>query len=148
MAVGQTIHPQRRVKRARNKSKNEQLRAKNQHPKQLRNAANQMLHITKEHHGGLDRAERRYLEKHYPGELAMNFTGAISSDERRRRGENLRAVVKRDKRIKEKFKAMQLSAKKTEDAFVSMGYAVEKANRQMSESFRVLEGFNLDDLRH
>ena len=134
MAVGQTIHPQRRVKRAANKAKNEELRAKNQHPKQLRNAANQMLHITKEHHGGLDRAERRYLEKYYPGQLAMNFTGAIDSDERRRRGENLRTVVKRDKRIKKKFKAMQLSAKKT--------------NNQMSESFKVLEGLSLDDLHH
>ena len=113
MAVGQTIHPQRRVKRAANKAKNEELRAKNQHPKQLRNAANQMLHITKEHHGGLDRAERRYLEKYYPGQLAMNFTGAISSDERRRRGENLRAVVKRDKRIKKRVEATRRSAEKT-----------------------------------
>lgn len=59
MAVGQTIHPQRRVKRAANKAKNEELRAKNQHPKQLRNKENQLLHITKEHYGGLDRAERR-----------------------------------------------------------------------------------------
>ena len=113
MAVGQTIHPQRRVKRAANKAKNEELRAKNQHPKQLRNAANQMLHITKEHHGGLDRAERRYLEKYYPGELAMNFTGAISSDERRRRGENLREVVKRDKRIKKRVEATRRSTEKT-----------------------------------
>ena len=132
MAVGQTIHPQRRVKRAANKAKNEELRAKNQHPKQLRNKENQLLHITKEHHGGLDRAERRYLEKHYPGELAMNFTGAISSDERRRRGENLRTVVKRDKRIKKRVEATRGSA--------------EKTNRQMSESFRVLEGLSLDDL--
>ena len=113
MAVGQTIHPQRRVKRAANKAKNEELRAKNQHPKQLRNAANQMLHITKEHHGGLDRAERRYLEKYYPGQLAMNFTGAIDSDERRRRGENLRTVVKRDKRIKKRVEATRRSAEKT-----------------------------------
>ena len=132
MAVGQTIHPQRRVKRAANKAKNEELRAKNQHPKQLRNKENQLLHITKEHHGGLDRAERRYLEKHYPGELAMNFTGAISSDERRRRGEFLRTVIKRDKRIKKKFKAMQLST--------------EKATHQMSESFRVLEDVQLISL--
>ena len=95
-------NPNNKAKRVRNKNTNESLKAKNQHPKQLRNAANQMLHITKEHHGGLDRAERRYLEKHYPGELAMNFTGAISSDERRRRGENLRAVVKLDKRIKKR----------------------------------------------
>ena len=113
MAVGQTIHPQRRVKRAANKAKNEELRAKNQHPKQLRNKENQLLHITKEHHGGLDRAERRYLEKHYPGELAMNFTGAISSDERRRRGENLRAVVKRDKHVKKRVEATRRSAEKT-----------------------------------
>ena len=75
MAVGQTIHPQRRVKRAANKAKNEELRAKNQHPKQLRNAANQMLHITKEHHGGLDRAERRYLEKYMPGRVGDELHG-------------------------------------------------------------------------
>ena len=113
MAVGQTIHPQRRVKRAANKAKNEELRAKNQHPKQLRNKENQLLHITKEHHGGLDRAERRYLEKHYPGELEMNFTGEVSSDERRRRGENLRTVIKRDKRIKKRVEATRRSAEKT-----------------------------------
>ena len=97
MAVGQTIHPQRRVKRAANKAKNEELRAKNQHPKQLRNAANQMLHITKEHHGGLDRAERRYLEKYYPGQLAMNFTGFLSNEERKYRARKLRTVVKTKK---------------------------------------------------
>ena len=97
MAVGQTIHPQRRVKRAANKAKNEELRAKNQHPKQLRNAANQMLHITKEHHGGLDRAERRYLEKHYPGELAMNFTGGLSNEERKYRARKLRTDIKTKK---------------------------------------------------
>lgn len=158
-------NPNNKAKRARNKSKNENLKAKNQHPKQLRSATNQMLHITKEHHGGLDRAERRYLEKYYPGELEMNSTGAISSDERRRRGENLRTVIKRDKRVKKKVKATQRSVEKAKNAFVSMGYAVEKANHQMSESFRVLEevqlislgvvpdgpianeGFNLDDPR-
>ena len=97
MAVGQTIHPQRRVKRAANKAKNEELRAKNQHPKQLRNAANQMLHITKEHHGGLDRAERRYLEKYYPGQLAMNFTGGLSNEERKYRARKLRTDIKTKK---------------------------------------------------
>lgn len=36
MAAGQTIHKQRQVKRTNNRLKNEQLRAKGQHPKQLR----------------------------------------------------------------------------------------------------------------
>ena len=34
-------NPNYKAKRARNKSKNEQLRAKNQHPKQLRQKANE-----------------------------------------------------------------------------------------------------------
>ena len=113
MAVGQTIHPQRRVKRAANKAKNEELRAKNQHPKQLRNAANQMLHITKEHHGGLDRAERRYLEKYYPGQLAMNFTGGLSNEERKYRARKLRDDIRRTKDTQKRAEATRRSAEKT-----------------------------------
>ena len=91
------MNPNNKAKRARNKTKNEQLKAKSQHPKQLRNAANQMLHITKEHHGGLDRAECRYLEKHYPGGLAMNFTGGLSNEERKYRARKLRTDIKTKK---------------------------------------------------
>ena len=45
--------------------------------------------------------------------MALHFAGAISSDERRRRGENLREVVKRDKRIKKRVEATRRSAEKT-----------------------------------
>ena len=51
------------------------------------------------------------------------------------------------KRIKKRVEATRRSAEKTKDAFVSMGYTAEKAGHQMSKSFRVLDGFYLDDHR-
>ena len=105
-----------------------------------------MLHAAKERHGGLDRAERRYLEKYMPGQLQMNFTGGLSNEERKYRARKLRDDIRRTKDAQKRVEATRRSAEKTKDSFVSMGYAVEKAAHQMGESFRVLEDVQLISL--
>ena len=89
--------PKEAAIRAANKAKNESLRAKGEHPKQLRKKENDQLHTDKKHFGGLGRNERRYLLKHLDTDVEKTFLSLLLHADREREAGALREKIRKHK---------------------------------------------------
>lgn len=88
--------PKEAAIRAANKAKNESLRAKGQHPKQLRKKENDQLHTDKKRFGGLGRNERRFLLKQFDIDVEKTFLNLDEKD-REREARTLREKIRKHK---------------------------------------------------